>query len=363
MGFPPDDETLAFREDLERLYRDHFLRGVTTDHVDRVGQVVHTQRYTAERLKGRSHADAGRLVLRQAYRDDPATQGVEMPDWLGGGESGASWRPSRAAVDQVTGDFLDALGGFQRPTFMGPGMSRAEQETLIQYYPGSHLLAGWSTVYPRFPQWSFDFSADFGGYEGWLDRCFARERIPVVVIPIAAGDRVERHLTRIRQYLDRLQAAGRLVCLMWGWEINDISDELADGDGQLAYLEGLARLVDGDLPIALHWTPERWSGWPSFQQTIGRTEDEGDELAWLRQAVRVAGPRLRMWYQSPWDTPIEGVLERVYTLDRKNYDGPGICGRSLTAGIPFVHLEHSRSRSRFEVLRQAAIADGRGGYC
>lgn len=301
------------------------------------------------------------LAAERKDRDEPEWQ-VEGEEPEEPEEPTPDWRPSREQVRNWSGDFLDALHNFERPTFMLPGMPPAIQREVLDAYPGTHVPFGWKTTYPRFPQWGFDHTDNFEFYEMSVDFCFERQKVPVCVIHFEANDSLDRHLERIKPRLDRLLVGNRLVALQWGWEINDINDWTCDGDAQLEYLDGLRRIVGPDLPLYVHWTPERWSGWPSFRNTIGRPEDEGGEGDWLREAhdrFRVTG----MCYQEPWDKDLAATFERTYTYDKKNYAGPGICGRCLTYGLDFIFFEHSRDPERYRQVIEYAKRDGRGGWC
>lgn len=276
--------------------------------------------------------------------------------------STGDWRPEPSLVRLVTGDFLDALHEFARPTFMLPGMSEAEQLDVIAKYPGTHMPFGWKTSYSKFPQWAFDHTHNFGEYEKTIDRCFAYKKVPVCAIHFEAEDTRSAHVARIRPWLKRLLAADRLVCVQWGWEINDINDWTADGDEQLEYIRGLRNIVPLEIPLYVHWTPERWSGWPSFHNTVGNPEDEGGELDWLREARKLGVTGV--FYQEPFDKPVPALLERALYLDKKNYVGPGICGRVHTADLDFVMYEHSRHPDHFKEVVRAVIQDGRATvYC
>lgn len=321
-----------------------------------------------------AHFTWQRLIDRREYQnwlEQCALHGYKDVPWVTENEGpipppvdpgSPTWRPTSSAIRHVTGDFLDALHGFARPTFMLPGMPVDEQNDVIAYYPGSHLPFGWKAYYNKFPQWGFDYSGAFDLYEASVDRCFGHQRIPVCAIPIEQDDTLRGHLGRIRPFLERLLGANRLVCVQWGWEINDITDWTADGDTQLEYLKGLRDIIGPDIPVYAHWTPERWSGWPSFRNTTGDPEDEGGELDWLR-AARAEGLN-GVFYQDWPDKLVAAVLERALYLDKKNYQGPGICGRVQTADLDFVMFEHSRDPDHFNAIVQAVVADGRATvYC
>ena len=63
--FPPRNETLAFRQELERLYRDDLGRLQTPTAVDIEGDVVWIQEYIRYRLSGCSHSVATQKVMMQ----------------------------------------------------------------------------------------------------------------------------------------------------------------------------------------------------------------------------------------------------------------------------------------------------------
>jgi hypothetical protein len=294
------------------------------------------------------------IVLDQTMRErkwivHPAPP-VEPPP---GPPPDATWRPTRDEVLRWRGDFLDALNGFQHPTFMLPGMPVDLQDAVLARYPGRHVPFAWKTWYPRFPQWGFDRPHDI---EDVIDRCFAHHCIPVLFVPIEAGDSLDAHIARITPVLTRLRDGGRLVALCWGWEINDINGWTANGTQQLEYLRRLRAIVPAPIPLYAHWTPERWSGWPSFDGT----EPEKGELDWLREAERIG--LTGVLYQEPWDKPVAEIEDRAFRYDQKNYIGPGIKGRVETAGLQFVLFEHSRDPEHYRAV--VALCERYGaGYC
>lgn len=250
-----------------------------------------------------------------------------------------NWRPSLSEILNWSGDFLDALGNFSRPTFMLPGMPQDLQISVISGYPGTHIPFGWKTYYPKFPQWTFDFTNNLGAFEELIDLCLVYKKIPVIFVPIDAEDSLQAHIHKITPILQRLIDGNRLFCVSWGWEINDINDWTADGDSQLEYLQMLKTLID--VPIYVHFTPERWAGWPSYN---GQDQDKS-ELSWLIEAKRIGITGLL--YQEPYDKPVDAIEERAFLLDKKNYLNPGIKGRVETAGLQFVLFEHSRDPEHY----------------
>ncbi len=65
VNFPPRNEALAFRIQLETKYRDGLRRGPNLTAVDNEGDVVWTQEYLRYRVNGCSHGDAVQRVFLQ----------------------------------------------------------------------------------------------------------------------------------------------------------------------------------------------------------------------------------------------------------------------------------------------------------
>jgi hypothetical protein len=65
VNFPPRNEPFAFRQDLERVYRDELRREAVQTFVDAEGDIVWTQEHLRYRLNGCSHVDATGRVLTQ----------------------------------------------------------------------------------------------------------------------------------------------------------------------------------------------------------------------------------------------------------------------------------------------------------
>jgi hypothetical protein len=63
--FPPRNEPYAFRQELERKYRDGLRRPATSSYVDIEGAIVWTQEYLRYRVNRCGHADATQKVLDQ----------------------------------------------------------------------------------------------------------------------------------------------------------------------------------------------------------------------------------------------------------------------------------------------------------
>ena len=65
VNFPPRNEPFAFRQELERLYRDDLRRSAVQTFVDAEGDIVWTQEYLRYRLNGCSHTDSIDRTLSQ----------------------------------------------------------------------------------------------------------------------------------------------------------------------------------------------------------------------------------------------------------------------------------------------------------
>ena len=70
VAFPPRDQALRFRQELEAYYRDVFRRPATSSFVDIEGTIVWTQEYLRYRVNGCNHDTAVARVLAQI--DNPA---------------------------------------------------------------------------------------------------------------------------------------------------------------------------------------------------------------------------------------------------------------------------------------------------
>jgi len=85
--FPPRNEPFAFRQELERIYRDDLRRGAVQTFVDAEGDIVWTQEYLRYRLNGCSHPDATDRVLAQVSGGavQPTCTGATPPPPTGTG--------------------------------------------------------------------------------------------------------------------------------------------------------------------------------------------------------------------------------------------------------------------------------------
>ncbi len=80
VSFPPRNESLDFRSQLEGKYRDGLKRGATATFVDNEGDVVWTQEYERYRVNQCSHADAVTRVMTEIDGNaSPAVCGAATP--------------------------------------------------------------------------------------------------------------------------------------------------------------------------------------------------------------------------------------------------------------------------------------------
>jgi hypothetical protein len=91
VNFPPRDQPFAFRQELERIYRDVLRRGAVQTFVDTEGDIVWTQEYLRYRVNNCSHTEAVDRVLAQTL--GAAVQPVCTPGSGGGGGGGGGTSP------------------------------------------------------------------------------------------------------------------------------------------------------------------------------------------------------------------------------------------------------------------------------
>ena len=72
VSFPPENESMDFRRHLEEWLRDRPVRQPPT-YVDALGEVVWTQRYVEQRVRGCSHQDATTVVVQQITGENGGT--------------------------------------------------------------------------------------------------------------------------------------------------------------------------------------------------------------------------------------------------------------------------------------------------
>jgi predicted Zn-dependent protease len=106
VAFPPRNESLDFRSQLEAKYRDGLRRGPTATSVDIEGDVVWTQEYERYRVNQCSHADAVSRVMVQI-------DGVAAPGVCGAAPPGrVQFPPQNESVDfrnQLEAKYRDGL--------------------------------------------------------------------------------------------------------------------------------------------------------------------------------------------------------------------------------------------------------------
>jgi len=105
VNFPPRNEPLLFRQQLEALYRDNLRRGASQTFVDAEGDIVWTQEYFRYRVNGCNNQQATERVLVQVLG------GSVQPTCTGGGGGGAT---------PVT-SFVAAVSSGSTPAQLVPG--------------------------------------------------------------------------------------------------------------------------------------------------------------------------------------------------------------------------------------------------
>lgn len=107
VSFPPRNESLDFRVQLEAKYRDGLRRGPTSTSVDNEGDVVWTQEYERYRVNQCSHADAISRVMIQI-------DGAAAPGVCGNAPPGhVQFPPQNESLDfrnQLEAKYRDGLG-------------------------------------------------------------------------------------------------------------------------------------------------------------------------------------------------------------------------------------------------------------
>ena len=79
VNFPPRDQPFAFRQELERIYRDVLRRGAVQSFVDTEGDIVWTQEYLRYRVNSCSHLEAVDRVLAQTLGAPVQPTGAGTP--------------------------------------------------------------------------------------------------------------------------------------------------------------------------------------------------------------------------------------------------------------------------------------------
>lgn len=253
----------------------------------------------------------------------------------------------------------DFLGTWDCPLLMWGGM-RADQRQDKFGWMREH---GYNMIplavhndYPRFPQWHWDWWMRPTLMKGALIEILESGFVPWVVLHPKAGWSVRTHLEHVTRIWDTIDVYAPAV--MWGWEINDLGGEWANGTHQLMYLNHLSRII-GERPLYVHFTPERWAGWPGFDGE----EQNRDEVDWLRHAKAVGATGLA--YQESPDKLEDDVLARMLTIPSPHGWSPGIAGRVVDgAGLDFVAFEFSRDEARHARLVRFLADDPRvSGWC
>lgn len=345
---------------LDRKYRDDLGRLPRETWVDPSGRLSWALVYAGARERGSSHAAALDLVNREINRD----VGLAADRW-----PGEEWVPIPPAVPEpepvpvpapVVGRRWrsDFLGRWDRPLLMYGGMSveeRAEQRAWMLASDHVTVPLAVHNDYPRFARWHWNWWRSPERLREQVIELQGAGLVPVVVLHPLPASSMRQHLAAVRELWPAI--AEVVSAVTWGWEINDLGGEWANGHRQLDYL-GSLRTICG-VPIWVHFTPERWSGWPGYD---GADQDR-DEVEWLRRArqLGVAG----LCYQEPPDKPEAEVVERMLAIPSPHGWSPGICGRVTDgAGLEFVAFEFAREEARHRRIVRALEGDARvTGWC
>ncbi len=253
----------------------------------------------------------------------------------------------------------DFLGRWSKPLLMLGGMSVAEQDEQFAWMD----TKGHQTIplavhndYPRFPQWAWDWWEHHDALCACLDRCAARGKSVILMLHPRPGVRMRDHVRMVQDLWPVVR--DRVSMVGWGWEINDMGGEWANGHRQLDYLRALQPIVS-PCPIGVHFTPERWSGWPGFD---GQDADR-DEIEWLRLARGLGVTTLL--YQEPPDKADAEQLDRMLHIPSPHGWSPGICGRVIDgAALEFVAFEYARDEAKHARIVTALQQDARvKGFC
>jgi len=304
--------------------------------------------------------------------------------------------PDPSTAFRIRTDFLGRWAHPDGPLFMIGGMPPEQRQRQYEWMDSK----GWTHVpiavhndYPRFDQWTHMIVEEAGlrtlnmldeadwrlqvalqhqaakmagtlaETPSWWDQpdqlvallqeIRAAGKHPILVLHPKPGWTIATHLDQVRQLWPHVAGLPSLV--MWGWEINDLGGDWANGTQQLGYLSHLQAITAG-APLVVHFTPERWSGWPSFDGS----EPNKEEVAWLIEA-RKRG----VWglaYQEPPEKSIPALVERTLRLPSPHGYSPGICGRVVDgSGLRFWMFEFARDEARHAEVTQIMDADSRVG--
>lgn len=287
------------------------------------------------RMKGMSHLDAISKVREEILK-------VVNPPKV-------SWFPSEEEIRNWRGDFLGRWN--TRPMFMFCGMNEAEKLDCIHWYKHkgyTHVPIGLHNDYPGFPQWHWNY---WENPELWAES--AKMLLENHLIPILVTHPIKSYGKHIQELWHVWPAIREYVpAIQWGWEINDLGPEWANGGAQLDYIINLATF---GRPLYAHFTPERWSGWPGFD---GKDQDKS-EYKWLSLAKGYG--LTGILYQDSPDKDEDEVFYRAYELPSPHGYEPGICGRVNAMGLDFVLFEFARDESRHD--RIASRIHRGNGFC
>jgi len=273
----------------------------------------------------------------------------------------ASRRPDRS-LTTWRGDFLCP---WDRPALMYGGMNAATRALVrLDHHVRrlTHLPLAIANNYPAFPQWAWDWWQAPTSWGLAADELRKNRITPVLVAHPKPGHGIRRHLDDFSDWWKKMPARDRPRNVLWGWEINDLGGEWGSGAREMDYLIELQIIVGMRTELAVHFTPERWSGWPSFDGS----DAAKDEVAWLLDAKATGVTALL--YQDAWAKPEDDVVTRMVEMPSPHGWRPGIAGRVVDgAGLAFVAFEYARDQARGErigtrVMQHATVSGfGNGG--
>jgi hypothetical protein len=149
VNFPPRNEPFAFRQELDRIYRDELRRPAVQSFVDAEGDIVWTQEYLRYRLNGCGHTDATDRTLSQV------TGGPVQPACTGGPVTPPPPPPATSVASFVTSVSAPAatttLVNSPRPNAGGgpsitPSGNTSGQITLTASSPIDHIVVSVNTT-------------------------------------------------------------------------------------------------------------------------------------------------------------------------------------------------------------------------
>jgi len=253
------------------------------------------QRY---RFCGISHEQAKHRIYSEIQQIIVPTPPVDPPQTGTGSKASVLGK-----LLPIHGDFLNGLGDFEKDgsnfTVTWVQTSRDEYVRRLDAYRArgfDHLVMDrWGKYHGNPAPLSLDEMR-------WrVQAALDRDLVPIVFV-LTDGRHGSGSESEARDEI--LQQVGALKDLVpiWslGWELPQIADWLREGDAQGRLLHYLIGLTDQTDLVAVHWSPERWSGWPNYgsQDTNPNAPnfDKRSEDDWW---AKYRHPRLLAFWQAP----------------------------------------------------------------